>query len=998
MSSSSPNNNDFLKSVLDNIKDLPHAFRFILVALILLAFLALLGIVVIPDYFVPLVIGAVIFFGLAWMVYQYAMKKLELTHSDSGAPASSNSPEELETLPEPPDEEAESVTPEKQRADYLKWVQWQTGLLSLGGIDPEAATGESDASLDLTAVYTALLTTTLEEQETLEQRWQISRETRYVSALAQLNRQKRLVLLGDPGSGKSTFVNFVALCLAGSALDNPYANIKLLTKPLPDEEGKPQEEQQPWDHGDLLPVRVILRDFAARGLPPADQPVNADKLWQFIEAELGRDGLETCLPWLRAELEQGGLLLLDGLDEAPEADERRAQIKKVVDDFAQDYPRCRILVTSRIYAYQQQDWRLRRFTETVLAPFSDGQIRRFVDGWYAHTAVLRGKDPQDMQGRAELLKQAIFGSRQLLELARRPLLLTLMASLHAWRGGTLPDKREELYADAVDLLLNRWESQRIVREGEEVKVIQPSLAEWLEVDREQIRGLLNQLAYEAHAAQPDLAGTADIPENDLVAGLVRLSGKRDVQPKLLVEFLSNRAGLLLPHGVGVYSFPHRTFQEYLAACYLTDDPDYPDTLAELARADPNRWREALLLAGAKSKRGQYNNIWELADALSPAEDDLAAGAALWGAHLAGQMLAETVEPHRVLGARQQKRRERVQRRLLVCLGTPELPPTERTLVGQSLAVLGDPREEIMTVARMPFCYVPGGPFWLGSEDGEDDEKPLLLNEMLTDDYWLAQYPVTNSQFAEFVEAGGYGKVDYWPEARAANFWREGAFKGVWDSDFRSGPVDFGRPFNLANHPVVGVSWYEGLAFVRWLTDLWRDRLPDGYGVILPSEAEWEKAARGGVQLPASSLVCSAGFSPPTAEAVTTNPDSERRFPWVGEGLFANVAESGIGSTSTPGCFPRGQSPLGCQDMSGNVWEWTRSHYEKYEYVPGDGREDLTAGPDTYRVLRGGAYWNNADDAHCPRRNLSPPYDWNDNIGFRVAVAPCLPLSSAPSTL
>ncbi len=997
MSSSPPDNTDFLKSVLDNVKDLPPAFRFILVALILLAFLALLGIVVIPDYFVPLVIGAVIFFGLAWMVYQYAMKKLELTHSDSGAPSPGSSDEEGETPPEPPGEEPEPVAPEKQRAAYLKWVQRQTGLLSLGGIDPEAAAGDTDASLDLSAVYTALLTTTLEEQEKPEQRWHISREARYVSALAQLNRHDRLVLLGDPGSGKSTFVNFVTLCLAGSALGSPYANVERLTAPLPDEKGEPQEEQQPWDHGGLLPVRVILRDFAARGLPPAGQPVNADTLWQFIEAELGRDGLETCLPWLRAELEQGGLLLLDGLDEVPEADERRAQIKKVVDDFAQDYPRCRILVTSRIYAYQQQDWRLRRFTETVLAPFSDGQIRRFVDGWYAHTAVLRGKDPQDMQGRAELLKRAIFGSRQLLELARRPLLLTLMASLHAWRGGTLPDKREELSADAVDLLLNRWESQRIVRVGEEIKVIQPSLAEWLEVDWEQIRGLLNQLAYEAHAAQPDLAGTADIPEDDLVAGLVRLSGKRGVQPRLLVEFLSDRAGLLLPRGVGVYSFPHRTFQEYLAACYLTDDSDYPDTLAELARKDPNRWREVLLLAGAKSKRGQYNNIWELADALSPAEDDLAANDALWGAHLAGQMLAETVEPHRPLGTRQAARWNRVQERLLVCLGAPELPPAERALAGQALGRLGDPREEIMTVARMPFCYVPGGPFWMGHEEGDDDEKPLHLNESLSYDYWLAQYPVTNSQFAEFVEAGGYGKADYWPEAAQAGYWREGAFKGLWESDFRDRPYDFGRPFNLPNHPAVGVSWYEALAFCRWLTELWRDRLPAGYGITLPSEAEWEKGARGGLQIPAAP-VCSAGFSPLTAEAVSTNGDAKRRFPWLGEGLFANVQESGVGATSAPGCFPRGQSPVGCQDMSGNVWEWTRSHYEEYEYVPGDGREDLTAGSYTARVLRGGAYYSEANDARCPRRSRRDPLSRSNVIGCRVAAAPCLPLPSGPSAL
>ena len=108
------------------------------------------------------------------------------------------------------------------------------------------------------------------------------------------------------------------------------------------------------------------------------------------------------------------------------------------------------------------------------------------------------------------------------------------------------------------------------------------LAEWLKVDREKVRTLLNELAYQAHAAQPDLVGTADVAEGDLVSGLMRLSQNPDVKPVRLVEYLSQRAGLLLPRGVEVYTFPHRTFQEYLAACYLTD-ADYPDLVARLAR-------------------------------------------------------------------------------------------------------------------------------------------------------------------------------------------------------------------------------------------------------------------------------------------------------------------------------------------------------------------------------------------------------------------------------
>jgi predicted NACHT family NTPase len=461
----------------------------------------------------------------------------------------------------------------------------------------------------------------------------------------------------------------------------------LLTAPLSDREGKGQEKPQTWEHGVLLPVRLVLRDFAARGLPPASQTATAKHLWDFIAATLEEATLGEYADHLQQELrEQGGLLLLDGLDEVPGADQRRRQIKEAVEDFANTYRNCRILVTSRTYAYQKQGWRLPGFRETVLAPFSPGQIRRFVDRWYSHIAALRGLHPDDAQGRAELLKGAIFGSDRLQGLAERPLLLTLMASLHAWRGGSLPEKREELYADTVDLLLDWWESPKTVRDAQgQVTILQPSLAEWLKIDREKVRTLLNELAYQAHAAQPDLVGTADVAEGDLVSGLMRLSQNPDVKPARLVEYLSQRAGLLLPRGVGVYTFPHRTFQEYLAACHLTD-ADYPDLVAELVRQDPNRWREVALLAGAKAARGTASAIWSLVDALCyrEAEDDACEGGDAWGGLLAGQALTEATDLSQV-SERNQAKLKRVRSWQVNILERGELPAVERVTAGDILA-------------------------------------------------------------------------------------------------------------------------------------------------------------------------------------------------------------------------------------------------------------------------------------------------------------------------
>ena len=123
------------------------------------------------------------------------------------------------------------------------------------------------------------------------------------------------------------------------------ANLALLTAPLPaDDERRPsgieqKERPQPWDQDALLPVRVVLRDFAAAGLPARGKRANAEHLWRFIADELKAAALGDFAPHLKQELlEQGGLLLLDGLDEVPEAEERRAQIRQVVADFAASFP------------------------------------------------------------------------------------------------------------------------------------------------------------------------------------------------------------------------------------------------------------------------------------------------------------------------------------------------------------------------------------------------------------------------------------------------------------------------------------------------------------------------------------------------------------------------------------------------------------------------------------------------------------------------------------
>jgi len=810
------------------------------------------------------------------------------------------------------------------RQAYLEYLFTTLRKLSLTSIDWQEAS-DSKAQLQLDGVYTALLTLSSElHQRERGPEWRLFDREQRLSALAQLDQHSHLVLMGDPGSGKSTFVNYIALCLAGEALGDEQVNLHSLTAPLPKRDGKDEEERQPWQHGALLPVRVVLRDFAARGLPTSHQPMTPSCLWDFIEAELKVAQLAEFAPHLKAALRDGeALLLLDGLDEVPEANQRRAQIKKAIICFTEAFPRCRLLVTSRTYAYQKAEWKLPDFSEAVLAPFSDGQIRRFVISWYRHLATQRHLNEQDAQGRAQLLQQAIDRNERLQELAERPLLLTLMASLHAWHGSHLPEKREELYAEAVDLLLYQWERQRIVRDQNGKESMQRSLAEWLKVDRDKVRRVLNRLAYEVHSSQPEMVGTADIAQTDLISGLVAISANPDPDPNaeaLLVEYLEHRAGLLLARGEGVYTFPHRTFQEYLAACHLADGN--PAHMAELARLEPNRWREVVLLAGAKVARGSKWQVWSYVEALCPTdvENTKEPLADAWGALLAGQLLVESADLSQVKNAHQPKL-ERVREWQRHILRGDTLPAVERVLAGNTLAVLGDPRFRTdkwfqPNQPLLGFVEVPEGPFTMGSakeQDSQayDDETPQ--HELTLPTYWIARYPVTVAQWRAFVEESGY----------QASFAR--SLEGV------------------ANHPVRWGNWRDARVYAEWLhqklqkeaeerlaKDLspaerafWQGLSSGRLRVTLPSEAEWEKAARG-----------TDGRTYPWGEKI----DAER----------ANYDETGIGGTSSVGAFAAGVSPYGCEEMGGNLWEWTRTIWGddwgkgefEYPYNPKDGREEV----------------------------------------------------------
>ncbi|KFB68788.1 MAG: Serine/threonine-protein kinase pkn1 [Candidatus Accumulibacter vicinus] len=265
---------------------------------------------------------------------------------------------------------------------------------------------------------------------------------------------------------------------------------------------------------------------------------------------------------------------------------------------------------------------------------------------------------------------------------------------------------------------------------------------------------------------------------------------------------------------------------------------------------------------------------------------------------------------------------------------------------------------------MRFAFVPRGAFWMGDE--ESSKAPLHRNETLDYDYWIAESPVTVAQFAQFFASAGGESPD--PQA------------------LRDPP----------NRPVATVSWHDALAFCAWLGERWRERLPAGWSVALPSEAEWEKAARGGVEIPAAAQYATVGPGLALADpARRKNPQPQRARPWGDEWEPEWVnAERIVGASSTPGCFEAGRSPTGCLDMAGNVWEWTRSLWGTnwrqpafvYPYDARDLKREYLNAPDgVLRVVRGGSWYFLRANARCASRDWFHPGGRDALSGFRVVL-------------
>ena len=440
----------------------------------------------------------------------------------------------------------------------------------------------------------------------------------------------RIVITGAAGTGKSSLCRFIVTALAYAC--DPRAEKQDGVKGL--------EMLGPsWIHGPILPIYVSLRDFANSPdlFPRSLQEASAEQLLNYIMRATGNlaKHLEGYLMQIDAAA-HGSLLALDGLDEVYAAKDRII-LQRIIENWADRFPTCRIIVTSRTYAYRQDSrWRLSgRFASAELAPFSWKQVKTYIERWYDNVAEAR---PSVLGGRAVAQKQSALMAKDLyktiretgalIPLARQPLMLALLTLIHE-DYKQLPDKRAELYEHTVELL-DRWN----------IPSPDDKLHEKLaNINLERMRAALKLIAFELHSEQQSYQRYPTIIERarllDKLIEQQSQGGGLGAGIEDVLEYLATRNGILVADAPNLYRFPHLTIQEYLAACALLEFYDecrmpaglsphsadgwtFPENVVALLQHDYARWRNVTLFAGAIIAAGKWQDMrWQLIDELLP---------------------------------------------------------------------------------------------------------------------------------------------------------------------------------------------------------------------------------------------------------------------------------------------------------------------------------------------------------------------------------------------
>ncbi|MCE7984309.1 MAG: NACHT domain-containing protein [Caldilinea sp. CFX5] len=814
-----------------------------------------------------------------------------------------------------------------QITEYLTWLEESTRTIELRGISAR----DTRVSLPLAEIFVPL------RAEVTDQRRH--GEERQIDLDQVLTVGERLAVIGGPGSGKSTVLQYIAWVLATALLDNDgsWAEQKLGLRLAADNPLPP------------LPLYLPLSAYARLRFRPS-QENDALTFPDFIQRYLRQShcNIGGLPPDFFARLLQSGrsiILLLDGLDEV--ADEKQREIvTQTIERLVAGRKQIRTVVTCRSVAYKGQAMLTRDFRQVTVQPLDRAHVKRLVQ--QAYGAVYSANQAEQAARTTELLAgidrlEGEHARRQRdrkSHLINSPLLVRMLLIVHL-NDRKLPQHRADLYRRFVETILNSehvWDRE---------------VAHELSGLRGNNLALMSHLAFAMHRK-----GEAQGREVELETLRALLAPDYVAETPAFLQLIHLR-GTLVEERDGFYRFLHLAFQEYLAARYLAVEywrnTDMIQTVDFVAQQAPNSWwREVATLLPGYLREESPLNAKRVISALA-ALPEWQAVVATWSpnvqlaaAEIAATATLEWVHDDEAL-------RQALVERLMHFFKTPSLlnqtQPRLRALAGRALAALGDPRFRadawfLPDDSMLGFVEMSAGTFVMG----EDEEA----HKVTLPTFYIARYPVTVAQFRAFVEATG--EQPRW--------------------------ADLTEP---DNHPVRNVTWFEATRYCQWLTGRLRawaktpaplaEKLAQGWQVMLPSEAEWERATRG---------------------------SKGRHYPWGDEKVDpnrANYKETGTGTTSAVGCFPAGATPEGVEDLSGNVWEWTRSRYMAYPY-PSDEQERSkrewvqVEGVKTSNkfVLRGGSFYDNVSNMRAPRRDLGLADGISVSYGIRLVVGGAAPVS------
>lgn len=881
------------------------------------------------------------------------------------------------------------LTPEQAaqiEEKYREGIESDYRRLVISGLSPQVG---KVVSLPLEDVYLELglipisndedreqeLAEMLEMREAHRMERELQRmDRRVTNAIAE---EARLVIVGKPGSGKTTSLKFLTLMLAYGSSGAARLGLEV----------------------PFLPVFVRLADYAEK-LKTDSSLALETFLLDYIDRSY--PGAPRQDEFLRLALDKGAcMVLLDGLDEVGDFGDTlihghtlRAETLKKVQSFANR--RCnekcsnRIVVTSRLEGYHRGD--LPDFREMEISPLRvPDEVESFVQRWFAawlqETDSKLTFDAAANRARRDYVNGIMFSinqSESVRRLAMNPLLLTILSIIYQI-GKTLPNRRVELYEVVAKTMIENW---RYSQTGHTSRIHEKMSAN-------EVYFTLASLAYWLHENKP--GGTmSEADWQSKIYDLLKEAGHEETELKQLVEHFMrharNETGLLTERSLGQIGFFHLTLEEYMAAVEIArQDIETRLSMLEMHWQNP-RWQEVILLtAGDLDQRGNKQFLESFLLHILHLEGDQPGRNAL----LAGRALAD-------IGARRVKDSIAgdIRARLKFVMQDTDPQTGKPRTVGQidisSRASAADTLDEL--------GYTPDDLYGFSEIRSTDSAStPFRVSR-----YYMAKHPVANLQYKRFLDAPDFADEKYWLDfpkydengvlmsetwGRAGLDWLQANLKG--GSEHTDGKIVFPRywrdpRFGIARRtvPVVGITWYEANAYCKWLAANWQAQpeaqaissfiLPDSSFVFrLPTEPEW--------------LLAAGGLGEPILVGKNQKGEEVKRhrFPWDEAGKVTpepkgeddevmkdilrrvNIAGSGIGRTTPAGMYPLGKVN-DLWDMAGNVWEWQANYFDKDH---------------DWLSLRGGSWGGIQNVARVSGRVNDRPYNVWDLFGFRVVFAP-----------